>query len=48
MDSLLHGLTWFHRRSSNLSGETTRFAFRPGGLLQFSDENCRIFQIETF
>lgn len=42
-----YSLSWFHRQSSIYS-ENTLFPLKLVLFLQFSDENYRLFQIETF
>lgn len=44
-------ITWIDLVSSSVIESVQRnysVCIQAGGLLQFSDENCRIFQIETF
>ena len=48
MDSLLHGLTWFHRRSSKLSSETTRFAFGLVAYYSFRMKTVESFKSKHF
>ena len=43
-----YSLSWFHRRSSNLSGETTRFAFRLVAYHSFRMKTVESFKSKHF